>query len=186
MRVRNPADQAAWAEFVEIYEPLIQRLARIKGLQHCDAEDLSQQVLVSISQAIGDWKPDKSHARFRTWLQRVARNAILNALTRRPVDSPLGQATGGDMQDQPDTTAASKLLDIEHRREVFRWAARHIEPEFQPDTWRAFWDTAVEGRSIDDVAAEQGKQRGAIYAARSRVMKRLQEQVRKHENQKDT
>ena len=33
IRVRDPADQAAWHEFGEIYRPIILRLARLKGLQ---------------------------------------------------------------------------------------------------------------------------------------------------------
>ena len=32
LRLRDPRDEAAWAEFVEIYEPLVYRLARKKGL----------------------------------------------------------------------------------------------------------------------------------------------------------
>jgi RNA polymerase sigma-70 factor (ECF subfamily) len=38
IRVRNPADQAAWHEFVEIYRPVILRLARQKGMQEADAD----------------------------------------------------------------------------------------------------------------------------------------------------
>jgi DNA-directed RNA polymerase specialized sigma24 family protein len=71
----------------------------------------------------------------------------------------------------------SDLVRIECRREQFRRAARLIRPEFQPATWEAFWLTTVEGRSCEEVARELGKQIGSIYAARSRVMKRLQERV---------
>jgi RNA polymerase sigma-70 factor (ECF subfamily) len=64
---------------------------------------------------------------------------------------------------------------------MFRWAARQIRPEFQSATWDAFWKTAVEGHSIDSVAVDLGKNRGSIYAARSRVMRRLQEKVTEYE-----
>ena len=36
-RLAEPADMEAWTEFVEIYLPLLYRLARQKGLQHADA-----------------------------------------------------------------------------------------------------------------------------------------------------
>ena len=71
----------------------------------------------------------------------------------------------------------SELLRLEYRREVFRLAARRIRPEFQPATWKAFWLTAVEDRPPEDVARSLGKTVGAVYAARSRVMRRLQEKV---------
>ena len=49
--------------------------------------------------------------------------------------------------------------------------------EFQTSTWDAFWLTAVEGRSVDSVTQQLSKNRGAIYAARSRVIRRIQEKV---------
>ena len=44
VRLRDPKDGQAWAEFVAIYSPLIDRLARAKGLQAADAADLAQEV----------------------------------------------------------------------------------------------------------------------------------------------
>ena len=49
IRVRDPADQAVWHEFAEIYRPLILRLARQKGMQEADADDVAQEVLVFVS-----------------------------------------------------------------------------------------------------------------------------------------
>jgi RNA polymerase sigma-70 factor (ECF subfamily) len=183
IRVRDPADQAAWQEFVEIYRPLILRLARLKGMQPADADDVAQQVLLSVAKAVDGYDPQR--AKFRTWLHRIARNAILNALTRGKPDRALGDA--GTLavlhqhasHDGPD----SDLLRLEYRREVFRWAARQVRQEFQEDTWNAFWLTAVDGRDVDSVAKELGKSRGAIYAARSRVTRRIQEKAAEFEDE---
>ena len=41
-RLPNPADVAAWDEVMSIYGPLVYRLARRKGLQPADADDLVQ------------------------------------------------------------------------------------------------------------------------------------------------
>ena len=183
IRVRDPADQAAWQEFVEIYRPVIVRLARHKGLQPADADDVAQQVLLSVAKAVEEYDPQR--ARFRTWLHRIARNAILNALTRGKPDRGSG-ATGTlavlnqhASRDGPD----SDLLRLEYRREVFRWAARQVHKEFKDATWSAFWLTAVDGRGADSVAAELGKSRGAIYAARSRITRRIQEKVAEFEDE---
>ena len=75
----------------------------------------------------------------------------------------------------------SDLLRLEYRREVFRWAARQVRKEFNQTTWDAFWLTAVEGCTVDLVAEELGKNRGAIHAARSRVIRRIQEKVTEYE-----
>jgi RNA polymerase sigma factor (sigma-70 family) len=179
VRLKDRSDQDAWGEFVEIYRPVVYRLARLKSLQHADAEDLVQQVLSAVARAVERWQPDEAHGRFRSWLNKIAHNLILNALTRRSPD----QASGGQVQDDRLARQAvtddpdSELLRTEHRRQVFHWAAREIEGEFQRETWQSFWCTAVEGQNVTDVARQLGKKPGAVYAARSRVMRRLKEKV---------
>lgn len=78
-RLQTGTDQAAWSEFVEIYRPAIVRTYLLKRLQAADADDVAQKVLVAVSRNIGKWKQDPQRARFRTWLQRVVRNATINA-----------------------------------------------------------------------------------------------------------
>ena len=183
IRVRDSADQTAWQEFVEIYRPVILRLAQQMGMQHADADDVAQGVLVTIAKAVEQREHDPKRARFRTWLHRVAQNAILNALTRGRPDRGSGDSAMQAVLNQHEspTGPGSDLLRIEYRREVFRWAARQVRQEFQQATWDAFWLTAVDGRSVEDVADELAKNPGAIYAARSRIIRRIQEKVTEYE-----
>jgi RNA polymerase sigma factor (sigma-70 family) len=183
IRVRDLADQAAWQEFVEIYQPVIVRLAQHKGMQAADADDLAQDVLAAVANAVQQWEHDPKRARFRTWLQRVANNAVLDALTRAKPD----RASGGSAfqaalsQKEARNGPDSDLLRLEYRREVFRWAARRVRKEFRQETWDAFWLTAVAGRSVEVVAKELGKDAGAIYAARSRVVRRIRKKTTEYE-----
>lgn len=185
LRVRNPADQDAWHEFVAIYWPVIHRLARRKGIQSSDADDIAQTVLLAVAKAIERREHDHQRARFRTWLDRVAQNAILNVLTRGKPDRASGDSDLLAILEQSSSTSGddSDLLRLEYRREVFRWAAQQIRLEFQEATWNAFWLTTVECRDCVEVAQQQGKNVGSIYAARSRVMRRLQEKVAEYAGQ---
>lgn len=178
VRLADRADQEAWHEFAQIYGPVVYRLALRKGLQHADAEDLAQQVLTAVSKAIDRWQTDPTRAKFRTWLNRIAHNLIINALTRSAPDRAAGDSLTLDRlhqaaADGPD----SDLVRMEFRREVFRWAADRIRDEFRSGTWDAFWLTAIEEHTIDEAARRLGMSCGAIYAARSRVMRRLKEKV---------
>jgi RNA polymerase sigma factor (sigma-70 family) len=186
-RLKDPSNQEAWSQFVEIYRPLVHRLALRKGLQDADAEDLTQQVFCAVSQAVQQWEPEPSRARFRTWLQRIAHNRIVNALTRVKADRPSGDRI---QQDALSSTAAREgpdwaLLRMEYQRQVFHWAAQQVRAEFEPTTWEAFWDTAVEGREVGEVAARLGKTLGAVYAARSRIMRRLKKKTLEWEGTAD-
>jgi RNA polymerase sigma-70 factor (ECF subfamily) len=66
LRVRDANDADAWNQFATLYRPVILRLARRKGIQAADAEDLAQQVLLSVAGAMERWQPDQQRARFRT------------------------------------------------------------------------------------------------------------------------
>jgi RNA polymerase sigma-70 factor (ECF subfamily) len=135
--------------------------------------------LLSVAGAIERWQPDQQRARFRTWLQTIVRNAILNAVQRQSPD----QATGGDSDgerfeiNQNARTNDEDALRDEYRRELFLQAAQQIREEFAEETWDSFWQTAVVGIDIDVLASQTSRTRGSIYASRSRVMKRLREAI---------
>ena len=179
LQLRDPKNRESWFEFAAIYRPVVYRMARRRGLQDADAQDLAQRVLLSVASAIGDWSPDRERARFRTWLGRVARNAIVDAFRRVKPDAGQGGTTVMQRLSQ-EPESDSDELEQERRREVFRWAAKQVRWEFEEATWSAFWLTTVEGKSMSDVANKLGKSTGAIYTARSRVMRRLQEKVQEH------
>jgi hypothetical protein len=44
VQVRSAANREAWDEFVLVYRPVIYRLARNRGMQDADAQDLAQRV----------------------------------------------------------------------------------------------------------------------------------------------
>lgn len=185
MRLPDAGDVVAWDEFVAIYQPLVYRLALRKGLQPADAQEVVQEVMVAVSKAVTRFDPHSSEGRFRDWLFTIARNLMLNYLTR-PKHRPWANGGSGMwdlLQQQPDPTGeVSGLFELEYRRELFRWAAEQIRSEVQSRTWDAFWKTSVEGHSVEDTAENLGMTVGNVYIARSRVMARLRDRVQKYQS----
>jgi RNA polymerase sigma-70 factor (ECF subfamily) len=183
-RLRSPANREAWDQFALVYRPVVYRLARRRGLQDADAQDLAQRVLMAVSSAIGSYEKSNESVRFRHWLRRVARNAIVNALSRRPHDRAAGGTTVHELLiEQPDHDPGSDAqIELEYRRELYLRAARIVRDDVESHTWQAFEMTVIENRDIDEAARKLGKSVGTIYAARSRIMRRLRDAV--HELEK--
>lgn len=188
MLVQAGNDPKAWDEFVALYRPILYRLARRRGMQDADAEDLAQKVLVSISHSIEGWQQRDNSTRFRHWLRRVAKNAILNMLTRRPKELATGSHSVHEFLNQQghDDSQLAQDLELEYRREIFFRAASQVKSDIATDSWKVFELAVIEDMPIEQVAATLSKSVGAVYAARSRVMKRLRgcvEAIENHENE---
>lgn len=176
VRLRDSANHEAWDEFVLVYSPAIYRFARKRGLQHADAQDLAQTVLSAVAQRVADWQPDADRARFRTWLARIASNQTITMFRRRKPDAARGGTTAVAVLNEQEAPATD--LELNCRREAFRVLARKVRAEFEEATWQAFWMTAVEGASVEEAASSLARSAGAIYTARSRIIRRLQELAR--------
>lgn len=184
LRLRDSQDEQAWREFISLYEPLLLRMMRQRGLQEADACDVAQQVVLAVSQTIERWQPDGRRASFRRWLFRIARNQSLKFLER---GRPFQLKTGGtDLLDllrslpEPEQQTVTEF-DDEYRNQVFHLAAEKIQCEFSETTWRAFWRTCVLNEPVAHVAKDLEMSAGAVYVARSRIIARLRKCVEEYE-----
>jgi RNA polymerase sigma-70 factor (ECF subfamily) len=188
LRLRDPGDDRAWVEFIDLYAPLIRRIARRGGLQDADAADLEQEVFRAVAGAIGRYDPDPARGSFRGWLLRIARNLLLNLLAARRRHPPPGGGTDmlSLLEAVPDPKSQdSTVFEAEYRRRTFEWAAEQVREEFKPATWQAFWRTAVKNEEPSAVAADIRLSVGAVYVARSRVLARIRTKVEEVEGSQD-
>ena len=179
LQIRDGSNQLAWQEFVALYGPVVYGFARKRGLQDADAADLMQDVLRSVSSAIGRLDYDRTQGTFRGWLFTITRNKIFNFLSARRI-RPQGSgdsSTNRLLASHPEASDGADTWELEYQRRLAALAMDRVKPEFQEKTWRAFWLTAVEGASAADVANRIGLSPGAIYVAKSRVLARLKDEV---------
>jgi RNA polymerase sigma-70 factor (ECF subfamily) len=178
VRLRDARDEQAWREFTAIYTPLIQRLARRRGLQDADVADLTQEVFQAVARALERQSFDPARGSFRGWLFRIARNLVVNFLihqARHPRGS--GDSEINSLLEAQPAAEDSALFDTEYRRQLLYWAAEQVRGEFTMLTWQAFWLSGVEGRGAGDVAEALGTTVGTVYHCKSRVMARLKRKI---------
>jgi RNA polymerase sigma-70 factor (ECF subfamily) len=64
-------DRRAFEELLDLYGPRVQNLARRYALSPSDAEDLTQEIFLSIFQSVGSFRGESE---LTTWITRVAFN----------------------------------------------------------------------------------------------------------------
>lgn len=175
VRLRDPSDGGAWETFSEIYEPLIFAFCRKRGLQEADARDVTQDTLLSVIRAIQKFEYDPAHGKFRSWLYRVIRSKLANHFSKSAKQvRGSGQTVVNQMLNEQPGVEEEQAFDREAEQRVFEWACEKVRPEFEEKTWQAFHRVAVRQEKSNAVADALGMSVGAVYIAKSRVIKRLQ------------
>jgi RNA polymerase sigma-70 factor (ECF subfamily) len=180
VRIRDARDVQAWQQFVKLYAPLVYGFARKRGLQDCDAADLTQDVLRAVAGAAGRFDYDPQRGSFRGWLFTVVRHKLQNFLAssqrRFPVTGDSGVQASLEEQVAPGQDEAA-LWNQETERQLLAQAIEQVRGRFQESSWQAFWQTAMEGRKASDVARALGISVAAVYMAKSRITAQLREQI---------
>jgi RNA polymerase sigma-70 factor, ECF subfamily len=176
-------DEKAWHDLVTIYRPLIVGWLRRQNLQPHEVDDLSQDILLTIVKHLPSFAHSGQRGAFRCWLRIIARGSLADFWRgfwkiRGSAASPAAPDPEGMLRqvEDPDSDM-NRLWDEEHDQYVLRCLLDLMELEFEPNTVRAFRRLALDGAPGAVAAAELGMSVGAVYVARSRVLKRLREEV---------
>ena len=177
-----PSDQAGWDEFVECYGRHIYRWCRQWKLQDADAEDLTQSILMKLTQKLRAFAYDPSRS-FRSWLKTVAHHAWRDFLdSRRHARSAAGGSHG---QEAMLTLAARedlvRKLEEAFDLELLEAAKVRVRLRVAPHTWEAFRLMAIESLPVAEVAARVHLQVAMVYVAKSKVQRMLREEIGKLE-----
>jgi RNA polymerase sigma factor (sigma-70 family) len=176
---QTPADQAAWAEFVERYGQSIHSWCRRWRLQEADAQDVAQTVLLKVLGAVHAFHYDPAQ-KFRAWLKTVTHHAWQDLVRSR---RQLGAGGDAASDDDPLLSLAARddlgtWLEAAYEQELVEQALTRVRPRVQPPTWEAFRLTAFEGLSGAEAAARLGMAVTSVYKAKSNVQKLLEAEVR--------
>lgn len=166
----------AWGEFVDRYGELIRRFCRGRGLQNSDADDVLQDVLLSLSKAMPGFRYDPSRGKFRSYLKTVTIHAIFarsrqtqGATGLEDIESLVATATG-DPQ-------AEARWEQEWRQYHLRQAMQRVQAEFTSRDVAAFERYALRGESPEVVARESELSMDALYQIKSRILKRMSQVI---------
>ena len=178
IRARRPA---AWQRLVDLYGPVVYRWCRQLGVGRADVADVVQEVFAAVAAGAGQFRREKPEHSFGAWLRTVTRNKVYDQFRRRRglLDAEGGTNAQQRLLNLPESLEESLSLSVSLKpdsRFVHR-ALDVVRAEFEPPTWDAFWRIAVDGQSPAEVAAAMRLSLPAVYQAKSRVLRRLRQEL---------
>jgi RNA polymerase sigma-70 factor, ECF subfamily len=173
-RLHSEEREIAWERFVELYAPLIYSWTLRSGLSGSDAADCVQDVLALLVEKLPafTYDPNKS---FRAWLRTVTVNKCRDILRRNAGVSHRTAPLAPEHAFSPDHVEL--FTDEEYQRSLVHRALEVMQTEFEPNTWKACWEFVTSGDSVSQVAQRLGMTENAVYLAKSRVLRRLREEL---------
>lgn len=172
------SDVLAWEQLVKLYSPLVYFWCRQSGIASHDAADIMQEVFQSVFRSLKDFDRAKNGA-FRAWLWTITRNKIRNTFRRVALVGEGGsQAQERWMnlpEQEPELSDSSNLAET--KQSLLHRALEIVRVDFKATTWQAFELMVINQRPASEVAKDLGLSIGAVYKARDRVLRRLNEEL---------
>jgi RNA polymerase sigma-70 factor (ECF subfamily) len=175
-RIRDPKDIAAWTQFEKRYGELIVRYARGRGLQHADAEDIRQVVMLAISKVMPRFQYSRAKGRFRHYLGRVVRNAVSQWASRPRKTAALLDIDAAIASADGEPEGIDKQWEEEWVRLHYRMAMEKVRATHDPQSV-AIFDRLLLGDSIATLATEFNTTAQAVQKVKQRIRDRLKELI---------
>ena len=174
--VANTENEAAWQRFFDLYAGFVFSIARSKGLNDTDADDIVQMVFADLARNLPSFKYDREKGRFRPYLAALVKWRVIDRLKAVRRDADLK----ADFMEEAKFAATTEDEDFEEREwqsAAMEETLRRIKPEVRPEHYAAFVASAVEGQDTDVVTKLYGISRDSLYQIRKRLTVKLREKL---------
>ena len=170
----DTGNTAAWNRLFDLYSGFIFSIARHKGLNETDADDIVQVVFADLARNLPTFEYDRAKGRFRSYLSGLVHWRVNDRLRSGKRDAELkasfweeAKAAGGD----------DDFSEREWQSAALEEALRRMKPSVRPRHYAAFFASAVEGQDTDAVTKLYGISRDSLYQIRKRLTVKLREKV---------
>jgi RNA polymerase sigma-70 factor (ECF subfamily) len=173
-QLNRAGDEASWDRLVDLYSPLLRSWLLRYDVQPADADDLIQDVLLTVTKELSGFAHNQQTGAFRNWLRRIVVNRLRNFWRKRGRDVVGGSDLAHRLSELEEPQGElSQIWDREHNLHLVRQLFELIEPKFSDTTRTAFRRLTLDGATGDEVAQELGITLSAVFNAKSRVLREL-------------
>ena len=163
----------SWERFVELYGPLLFRWSAQLAVPIDQRNDLVQATLVKLLTSIAMFHRGRTGS-FRGWLHTVLHNTWRDS-QRRSLRA--AETTWQERYSPVHADPAQEISDSEYRQYLLARVQRLVLDDFPERTQMAFRKHVIEERPAKEVADELGISLNSLYLIRSRVVRRIREEL---------
>jgi len=194
-RLRDREDQEGWREFFDTYWRLIYSVARRSGLSEADAQDVTQETLVTVARHMPGFRYDRTRGSFKAWLHTVIRSRVVEhwrraeSAGRHLASAPeVGSSRETDLLARvPDPAAAAQLdaaWNTEWEQNLLQAALRRVQTKVSAHQYLIFSLASLKEIPVSTICQRLDVNVAQVYLARHRVgrlvkaeLKRLRDQA---------
>jgi RNA polymerase sigma factor (sigma-70 family) len=170
--VAEKRDRTAFTRLFDHFVPRIEAYLLRLGADRAMAEEISQEVMVTL------WRKaqlfDSTKSSVTTWLYRIARNRRIDAVRRDRMDylDPMDSTFDTVVDDSTFDTA----VDVQRREEMLRTAIRDLPDEQLVLVRLAFFESLSHSAIADRTGLPLGTVKSRIRLAFTRLRRQLESQ----------
>jgi RNA polymerase sigma factor (sigma-70 family) len=170
--VADARDREAFTRLFDHFTPRIEAYLMRLGADRATAEEISQEVMVTLWRKAQLFDPTKSSV--TTWLYRIARNRRIDAVRRDRMDyyDPM-DSTFDEVADERPPDAS---MDLQRREEMLRTAIKDLPEEQLALVRLAFFDSLSHSAIAEQTGLPLGTVKSRIRLAFTRLRRTLEAQ----------
>lgn len=162
-----------WERFVDQYTPLIYSWSRQIGLQHQNAEEITQELMCRLVRTLRNYHYDKTQ-KFRSWLFVCTRNVIYQFWkdqAKRKSDQLF------DLNEVGQRQSLIEFLNENYDREFEIEARQRVQEKVGDRDWKVFLSLTETPQDANSVAKENALSVDNVYQIKSRVVALLKREL---------
>jgi RNA polymerase sigma-70 factor (ECF subfamily) len=190
-RLKDWDDQSSWRRFFDTYWQLIYGTALKAGLSHAEAQDVVQEVVISVAKKMGEFRASAEAGSFKAWLLNITRWRITDQLRRRARDAAVRKPLAAD-RTRTDTVervvdpagdALQAAWDSEWQRNLTQAALERVKGLVKPEMFQIFDLLVAKRWPAIKVARRLRVSLAQVYYARLKVGTLVRREAQKLERQ---
>ena len=173
--VADTENEAAWNRFFDLYAGFVYSVARSRGLNDADADDVVQNVFADLARNLPTFSYDRAKVRFRSYLAGLVNWRVVDKMKSAKREADLKASYKEEVESAVKGDAAFE--EREWQAAAMEEALRRMKPDVRPEHYAAFVASAVEGQDTEAVMKLYGLSRDNLYQIRTRLTEKLRETV---------